>query len=284
MRKSNLEYIVFSVFLHAGLLAGFGLSTDSINTVPNLDFSAAAQIKKDAVEEEIQIVQAVVIDESELKAEVERLNKLELEEKKNEAARVKKIQAAADKAIKERLAQERKVKDLQSKLKKTKQEDSNLQKKLLAEKKELDKLKQQKQALEAERKKLKEEQKLAQSAKQKVLEEKKQLEQEAKAHELKRKQYVSSEIRKYASLIKQKVGKNWSHPQEPIQNLSSVMMIKASENGEVLEVKLSKSSGSESFDRAAELAVLKSSPLPMPYDDEVLAQFKIFSFTFKPEA
>ena len=53
--------------------------------------------------------------------------------------------------------------------------------------------------------------------------------------------------------------------------------------GDVTSVQVIKSSGDTAFDRSAEAAVYKASPLPMPDDPRVAQQLRSFTFTFKPE-
>jgi colicin import membrane protein len=38
------------------------------------------------------------------------------------------------------------------------------------------------------------------------------------------------------------------------------------------------------FDRSAEVAIRKASPLPMPEDDNIAKEFRSFTLTFNPEA
>ncbi|MFZ5593381.1 MAG: cell envelope integrity protein TolA [Pseudomonadota bacterium] len=89
---------------------------------------------------------------------------------------------------------------------------------------------------------------------------------------------ASSEMDEYASLIAQKVGRNWLLPQSMRDGLNCWMQVRLSPNGEVLVVRVVQSSGNMDFDRSAESAVYKASPLPVPQDDKV----REFIFHFKP--
>jgi TonB family protein len=54
--------------------------------------------------------------------------------------------------------------------------------------------------------------------------------------------------------------------------------------GEVFDVRLVKSSGVDSYDKAAESAIHKASPLPVPKDDSALfqSQFRKRIYKFRP--
>jgi colicin import membrane protein len=50
--------------------------------------------------------------------------------------------------------------------------------------------------------------------------------------------------------------------------------------GDVLQVKLLRGSGQSAYDDAVERAILKSSPLPMPPDASLMAQFRELDLKF----
>ncbi|ODN43818.1 hypothetical protein BGC07_14080 [Piscirickettsia litoralis] len=54
-------------------------------------------------------------------------------------------------------------------------------------------------------------------------------------------------------------------------------------SGDILSVKVVKSSGNTIFDRQARLAVLSAGRLPMPTDKDVAKQFLSFNFHFTPQ-
>jgi colicin import membrane protein len=55
--------------------------------------------------------------------------------------------------------------------------------------------------------------------------------------------------------------------------------------GQVLSVRVVRSSGNAQFDRSAEAAVQKASPLPVPQDVMIFnSTFRTFNFEFNPES
>lgn len=96
---------------------------------------------------------------------------------------------------------------------------------------------------------------------------------------------VQSEINQYMTALANKVKRNWRQPIDTnISGLTCIVLIRASAQGDVLDAKVTQSSGNLGFDRSAEIAVRKSSPLPIPKNDMARNQFKQFEFSFNPGA
>lgn len=68
----------------------------------------------------------------------------------------------------------------------------------------------------------------------------------------------------YMNRIRTKVKQNWILPQDVQGNPEAVFSVVQLPTGEVLSVKIKKSSGNPALDQAIERAILKSSPLPLP--------------------
>jgi len=73
-------------------------------------------------------------------------------------------------------------------------------------------------------------------------------------------------LQDYAARIRQKVKGNISLPPNIQGNPEAIFEVNQLPTGEVLDVKLKRSSGNPSLDAAIERAILKSSPLPKPDD------------------
>ncbi|MEJ2574325.1 MAG: cell envelope integrity protein TolA, partial [Gammaproteobacteria bacterium] len=86
---------------------------------------------------------------------------------------------------------------------------------------------------------------------------------------------------KYVTLIQQKVTRNWIRPPTAHSGMSCTVHVRLIPGGEVVEATTVKSSGDPAFDRSAETAVLKASPLPPPPDPALFQ--REFNFVFKPE-
>lgn len=95
--------------------------------------------------------------------------------------------------------------------------------------------------------------------------------------------YSQGIVNKYTALITQAIGENWNVPPLVNKSLETVLLIRLSPDGMVLDVKVSKSSGDAALDSSARIAVLKSSPLPVPEKAKDFEVFKQFSLTVSPK-
>ena len=83
--------------------------------------------------------------------------------------------------------------------------------------------------------------------------------------------------------IKEQVSKNWSEPGD-FSGLSVAFLVKVDRQGNVLSVKMTRSSGNARLDESAENAIFKASPLPFPGEARFYEYLKEFNFVFRPEA
>ena len=191
-------------------------------------------------------VQAKAIDLAAIEREKRRI-----EEKKKKAEAEKKR-----KAQEKRKAEEKKKKEAERK------------KKLEAEKKKKAEAEKKRKA-EAERKR-----KEAEKAKKVA---------EAKAQRVRDESEAVSAFGAVAWAIKEQVSKNWSEPGD-FSGLSVAFLVKVDRQGNVLSVKMTRSSGNARLDESAENAIFKASPLPFPGEARFYEYLKEFNFVFKPES
>ena len=85
------------------------------------------------------------------------------------------------------------------------------------------------------------------------------------------------------SQIENKVRANWTEPPRTNAGLKVVISVKVKLTGEVETVKIVKSSGDAVFDRSAENAVYRASPLPFPKEPRYFNYIKNFNFVFSPQ-
>jgi colicin import membrane protein len=85
----------------------------------------------------------------------------------------------------------------------------------------------------------------------------------------------------YVGRIRAKVRGNWILPQDLAGNPEAVFSVVQLPTGEVLQVKLVRSSGIGAYDAAVERAILKSSPLPRPDRPELFS--RELRLTFRPK-
>jgi len=87
-------------------------------------------------------------------------------------------------------------------------------------------------------------------------------------------------LNEYIARIQIAVKSNWILPQDIQGNPEAVFDVVQLPTGEVLMVKLVRSSGNRAYDAAVERAILKSSPLPLPANRELFA--RELRLTFRP--
>jgi colicin import membrane protein len=85
----------------------------------------------------------------------------------------------------------------------------------------------------------------------------------------------------YVNRIRAKVRQNWILPQDVQGNPEAIFSVVQLPTGEVLSVKLRKSSGNPALDAAIERAILKSSPLPLPEPRSLFD--RQLELTFRPQ-
>ena len=94
---------------------------------------------------------------------------------------------------------------------------------------------------------------------------------------------AQGEIARYEAVIRQKVERNWQRPSNTQQGMECTVRVRLVPGGEVLQAMVIRSSGNALFDRSAENAVYKASPLPVPQDKTLFDYFREFEFKFRPE-
>lgn len=88
----------------------------------------------------------------------------------------------------------------------------------------------------------------------------------------------------YAAQIKRVIIQNWSRPPSARNGMQALLKVRLVPDGEVVDVKVVKSSGNDAFDRSAVLAVQKAQPFDVPSDSRMFEHnFREFEVLFKPE-
>lgn len=250
--------------------------------------------------EEVETVQAVVVDSQIVQAEMDKIKKSEQRKKYNEQKRLQKLADKAKReeqkrkqAIRKRKAEEKRLADLKKKrLADEKQRKQDAQK--LAElKKQKQKLEQQRQAEQqrlAVLQKKREQEELARAKAKKAEEDRLRRKAEAEAlkkqlAEEERQRYLNSaKVKKlrsqYVKLIERHVGKKWIKPASTTKDMFCEVIITQNRAGTVLSVKTEKCKGDKAFQQSVERAVLRASPLPDPPSADVFDRNILF--TFKP--
>lgn len=296
------RYLVYAILVHAVFLSLLLFS---------LDWHAAPTPPP-----AVNIVEAVVVDESKVLAEMEKLRKAE-ERKKQQALEARKKREREEKRLaelkKKREAEQRKLKEQEKKRQAEARRVAELKKKREAEQRKLKEQEKKRKAAEAkarreaERRKKEEQARLAALKKEEEelerrrREEEKKKEEQARLAALKkeeeeleqrrrmemeaaeRERKARSVVDEYVVFIQQKVNRNWLRPGNIQEGLSCEVLVRLIPGGEVVSVQITQSSGDPVFDRSVERAVRKASPLPLPDDASLFPYFKELKFIFKPE-
>jgi len=234
---------------------------------------------KTQIRQDVNVVQAVVIDKKQVDLELERIRKIEEEKHKKEKQRLDELEKKANNLEKKRKEEEKKLAEAKKKKeheqKKFKEEQVRL-KKLEKEKAEL------KKKRELEEKKIKEAKAKAEKLKaedkarqQKIAEEKKVAERKRREKELadamnaeetaERASKDQELINRISNNIKRSIESNFNKVGLP-DDLECELRVRLVPGGDVIDVTIAKSSGHDIFDRRAVNATQKASPLPVPDD------------------
>lgn len=93
-----------------------------------------------------------------------------------------------------------------------------------------------------------------------------------------------SEVAKYKELIQAKISRNIIMPPDVPDTAEAKFMVIVLPGGSVMDggVKLLKSSGNSAYDNAAERAIYKAQPLPIPQDADLAREFRELRLSVKP--
>jgi len=273
-----------------------------------LTFSLDWNRKHEVAAPKVNVIQAVMIDESKIRAEQERLRKIEEEkkrkldearkrkeadkkhkleeekkrkqeaEKKRKAEAEKKHKAEAEKKRKVEAEKKRKAEEQHKKQEaEKKRQAEELRKKREVEAERLRKLEEQKRKREAEEARLRAEEEALRQ---------KELAEEAAAMQAARQRALQSERDKYIGLIRLRVESKWAKPSGWRPGISCsvrVRLVPGAGTGQVIDAQIVKSCGNQLFDRSVESAVFSASPLPFPQSPELMQEFRDITFNFEPE-
>ena len=284
-QKFSLSFVL-ALTLHLTILAFFGMS-----------FSGESEIVK--VQPVPEIIQASILDDVKIQQEAHRLKqkkeqqRLKRQKKQKELdKKLKKEQQRLRNAKKKRQQEEKKAKALAQKNKelarREKQQQKKLQKQRAMEAARKAEIKKQ----QDERAKKRKQQQLAEQKNQQEIVARQQAEAAQKQALLAKQQAderVRAEQNKQATIsataaIQQKVIDRWIKPVSSVKGMSCTVRVKLLASGDVMDAVVISSSGDSVFDRSAENAVRKASPLPVPASRALFAKyFREFTFRFKPE-
>lgn len=236
-------------------------------------------------------VQATVVDEARIQAEIDRLEEAERQRRQVEADRQKQLREKEEAARRATRLEQQGLADLQTQRQqedaanKARREEEDRQRKATADK-----------LAEIERKRLQEEKRLEDVRQAREREEElkvaaedayrqeelqREIDEELKAQSRLRDLLASGARDKYIVSIQQKITRNWHKPATAVPGLDCTVRVNQIPGGEVVHVQVETCNGDAAVIRSIEAAVFGASPLPMP-DDPALFERNLV-VEFRPE-
>lgn len=212
---------------------------------------------------------------------------IELEPKAIAAPQQPKPQVLESRQREERERRQQQERERQQAEAKKQQEKKAQEAKAKAEQERQQKLK----AEQARAKAAEEERKRKAAEEQKRLQEQREAQERLEAALQKEQQFISetsdaANVKSYESVIQQRVRENWSRPPSARNGMQTVLEINMVPTGQVVNVRVIRSSGDIAFDRSAEQAVKRVDRFTeiqgMP-NDLFERHFRVFRLLFQPE-
>lgn len=269
------RYLIYAVLVHVVFVTVLVMSFE---WTPTPVGSAAP---------EVDVIEAVAIDETKVRQELEKLKQAEARKQADEARKRDQLRKAEEARVREeqRLAQLKKEQEAARKeAEAAEKQAAEAKKQAEAAKKQAEATRKAEDARRAEEARKAEEARQAAEAARKAADAKRAEEaarQAAAARE--RAAREQSEVDKYVVIIKQKVERNWIKPVQ-WQGLRCRVRVNLIPGGDVIDVKIVAGSGDALFDSSVEAAVRKASPLPVPSaSDPLFDRFRELEFVFNPQ-
>ncbi len=282
--KENAVPFSLSVLMHIAVGALFVISLEFTPKTPR-------QMQPD-----VNVIEAVTVDESKIKYELDKLKKAEQRKKDEEDRHQRELESDAQRAKRQRETEEQHLAELKKKKELEKQNLTQLEKKKkadteLAAKQQEHLKKLQKDNDELALKKKQEQQELDKIAMQRKMETEQAAERERQDALKKQQERERAEkdivakkaVGEFTALIKAKVESVWIKPTNFAPGSACTVSVKLIPTGDVVDSKLSNCSGGDIFSRSVETAVQKASPLPVPKDPVAFDRMRDIDFLFKPQ-
>lgn len=286
---NNARAIVLAVVVHVLVLGILVVNMEWLDVKP-ASTPKAAPIQTETVDRKLIEKELARVEQEKKAKEAEAKRKQqELEKEKKQLAELEKKRKQEE----QRLQELEKKKKLEARQKK---EAEAKRKKELALKKKREEDARKKAEAEAVKKKKLAEQKAAEERKKKQAAEAKKKRQEEERRKLQKEREEAmllalqeeenqTRIQQIIGLIAADVQNNWRIPPTARKGMQCKMLIRLLPTGEVQMVQITQSSGDKAFDRSAEDAVYRASPLPVSLSSAgslFNSNFREFNFLFNP--
>jgi len=304
--------IAFAVALGAHILTGVLL-------VVSVDWTTAPTL----VQPDVEVVQAIVVDETQVQHELNKLKLSESQKQHQQTERLTRLREEIDKVKKAKETEQKRLADLatQRKIEIEKKQRAETERKKAdqarkiaevarqaAEQKRKQALEKQQQAelrakeaekqkqLALEKMKHREQERRAREAKEKIQKEwvaKRKAEEEAERlvmfeveeqrRELAKEKETQAMIAKHTALIRAKIQRLWRKPATAKKGLKCTVIVQILPGGMVKMATIAKPSGDRLFDDSVLQAVYAAEPLPLPKERSLFPSFREIKFEFNPK-
>ncbi len=225
------------------------------------------------------IVKAVAVDAQAVNKQIKQIKWEQAAKERRERQRLQKLKQRARKVSQARIAEQKRIRRLKANQKQLQQQQALREKEAAVRAKAL-----QTQVKRLHQQALSENQQRLQQRllDQQMQAEKAQISKQKQALEKAHLAQFKGVLNKYRAQILQLIQNNW-HPLVQNSKLYSQFMVHVAPGGLVTNVDLLKSSGNAALDRSARLAIIKSSPLPVPKDAALFDRFRQFRIKMSPQ-
>lgn len=280
--KSRIRFsLLISILVHLGLIAAL------VVTIPHTSYRWHSSVKSKP------IVNAEAVDAKELSEQIKQIRWEQGEKERQERARLQKIKRRAQLAAKQRIDEQQRLQELKNKQEAEQKRMQALQAKQAEELKlqvqqekkvasRLQKLQKEVKNLHQQALNAKQSQLQRQLLEQQMQNEQARLKREKEKLEKIHNVQLKGIMDKYRAQMLQIIQENW-HPLLQDAKLSCLMLVHLAPGGVVTSVDLLKSSGNAALDRSARLAIIKSSPLPVPSDPALFENFREVRIKMVPQ-
>ena len=288
----------YSVLLHAALIVAVIVGIDwkissvpAPNVAPNVMNAttvdshqiAAEAAKLKAQEEKKHALEQQRQQKAEEKVKVEETRLKKLQEEQTEVKRQKEAENRQLETDKQRLQQEKALATQQKKKLEEEKQQLEVETREAAEDEKQRETIAAKKKAELDKKHAKEDQRKKEAAKAEAALKDALAAEEAEQAAAAQASRDVSELARYVAKFKAVISNAFVYP-DLKSGLKCTLFVRLIPGGEVIDVRVVESSGNAVFDRQAENAVRKASPLPVPDDPRLFEKMREIRFLFDPES
>lgn len=270
-KESNFRMpFIISLLLHAGLLVAL------LSMAPETSYRWHSQSSQPVAK---PIMHAAVVDSTKVDEQIKQIRWEQGAKERQEQEHLKKIEQRALVVAKQRVAEQQKLQELQKKQIEARKQQQALEK---ASQARVQHLKQRAKELHQQELSATQGRLQQQLLDQQLKQEQASLQQQKQSLEAVHNEQLKGVLDKYRAQMLQVIQDNW-HPLVQDASVYCQLLIHVAPGGVITKVDLLSSSGNAALDRSARLAIIKSSPLPVPKDPALFDSFREVRIKMTPQ-